>query len=63
MPYSFICDIGGKSGFYHIYSAIIEPVNNFVLKDPTHAWSGGLDRQLKMHDLNTDQGKTNLIAS
>ena len=23
--------------------------------DPTHAWSGGLDQQLKMHDLNTDQ--------
>lgn len=26
--------------------------------DPTHAWSGGLDHQLKMHDLNTDQGNT-----
>lgn len=25
-------------------------------QDPTHAWSGGLDCQLKMHDLNTDQG-------
>ncbi|KAJ7423651.1 mitotic checkpoint protein BUB3 isoform X4 [Pitangus sulphuratus] len=25
--------------------------------DPTHAWSGGLDQQLKMHDLNTDQGR------
>lgn len=28
-----------------------------ILQDPTHAWSGGLDQQLKMHDLNTDQGK------
>lgn len=26
------------------------------LQDPTHSWSGGLDAQLKMHDLNTDQG-------
>ncbi|XP_043911486.1 mitotic checkpoint protein BUB3-like [Protopterus annectens] len=23
--------------------------------DPTHSWSGGLDLQLKSHDLNTDQ--------
>uniref|UniRef100_A0ACB8F9G1 Mitotic spindle checkpoint protein Bub3 n=1 Tax=Sphaerodactylus townsendi TaxID=933632 RepID=A0ACB8F9G1_9SAUR len=29
--------------------------------DPTHAWSGGLDRQLKMHDLNTDQ--ENLVGT
>lgn len=28
----------------------------FDLQDPTHAWSGGLDAQLKTHDLNTDQG-------
>lgn len=27
------------------------------LKDPAHSWSGGLDAQLKTHDLNTDQGK------
>lgn len=26
------------------------------LKDPAHSWSGGLDAQLKTHDLNTDQG-------
>ncbi|XP_025130187.1 mitotic checkpoint protein BUB3 isoform X3 [Canis lupus familiaris] len=29
--------------------------------DPTHAWSGGLDHQLKMHDLNTDQ--ENLVGT
>ena len=29
---------------------------NFYLQDPTHSWSGGLDAQLKTHDLNTDQG-------
>ncbi|NWT87803.1 BUB3 protein, partial [Lanius ludovicianus] len=29
--------------------------------DPTHAWSGGLDQQLKMHDLNTDQ--ENLVGA
>lgn len=28
----------------------------FLLQDPTHSWSGGLDAQLKTHDLNTDQG-------
>lgn len=28
----------------------------FCLQDPTHSWSGGLDTQLKTHDLNTDQG-------
>lgn len=27
-----------------------------MLQDPTHSWSGGLDAQLKTHDLNTDQG-------
>ena len=32
-------------------------INNLVLQDPTHSWSGGLDAQLKTHDLNTDQGK------
>ncbi|XP_074928589.1 mitotic checkpoint protein BUB3 isoform X1 [Chelonoidis abingdonii] len=30
-------------------------------QDPTHAWSGGLDQQLKMHDLNTDQ--ENLVGT
>ena len=30
---------------------------SFYLQDPTHSWSGGLDAQLKTHDLNTDQGK------
>ncbi|KAI4546685.1 hypothetical protein MG293_003240 [Ovis ammon polii] len=29
--------------------------------DPTHAWSGGLDHQLKTHDLNTDQ--ENLVGT
>ncbi|OBS68901.1 hypothetical protein A6R68_02569 [Neotoma lepida] len=29
--------------------------------DPTHAWSGGLDHQLEMHDLNTDQ--ENLVGT
>lgn len=29
---------------------------SLVLQDPTHSWSGGLDAQLKTHDLNTDQG-------
>ncbi|KAI4586909.1 hypothetical protein MJG53_004696 [Ovis ammon polii x Ovis aries] len=29
--------------------------------DPTRAWSGGLDHQLKMHDLNTDQ--ENLVGT
>ncbi|KAM4797897.1 LOW QUALITY PROTEIN: mitotic checkpoint protein BUB3-like [Urocitellus parryii] len=29
--------------------------------DPTHAWSGGLDHQLKMHDFNTDQ--ENLVGT
>lgn len=30
------------------------------LKDPAHSWSGGLDAQLKTHDLNTDQGMAQL---
>ncbi|MEE6486534.1 hypothetical protein FKM82_014629 [Ascaphus truei] len=30
------------------------PVLDCAFYDPTHAWSGGLDLQLKMHDLNTD---------
>lgn len=29
---------------------------SLMLQDPTHSWSGGLDAQLKTHDLNTDQG-------
>ena len=29
--------------------------------DPAHAWSGGLDHQLKMHDLNND--KENLVGT
>lgn len=29
--------------------------------DPTHAWNQGLDHQLKMHDLNTDQ--ENLVGA
>ncbi|MBN3292369.1 BUB3 protein, partial [Polypterus senegalus] len=31
------------------------PVLDCAFYDPTHAWSGGLDWQLKTHDLNTDQ--------
>ncbi|KAJ0015691.1 hypothetical protein NQD34_013981, partial [Periophthalmus magnuspinnatus] len=31
------------------------PVLDCAFYDPTHSWSGGLDAQLKMHDLNTDQ--------
>lgn len=31
------------------------------LQDPTHSWSGGLDAQLKTHDLNTDQGILNKV--
>ena len=42
------------------YCALVSLVhtNNvaFYLQDPTHSWSGGLDAQLKTHDLNTDQG-------
>ncbi|KAL2077894.1 hypothetical protein ACEWY4_025579 [Coilia grayii] len=33
----------------------LAPVLDCAFYDPTHAWSGGLDAQLKMHDLNTDQ--------
>lgn len=32
----------------------------FNLQDPTHSWSGGLDAQLKTHDLNTDQGTSQM---
>ncbi|KAM9773034.1 mitotic checkpoint protein BUB3 [Syngnathus typhle] len=31
------------------------PVLDCAFYDPTHAWSGDLDANLKMHDLNTDQ--------
>ncbi|XP_059180697.1 mitotic checkpoint protein BUB3 [Centropristis striata] len=31
------------------------PVLDCAFYDPTHSWSGGLDAQLKTHDLNTDQ--------
>uniref|UniRef100_A0A8D3C5L0 Mitotic checkpoint protein BUB3 n=1 Tax=Scophthalmus maximus TaxID=52904 RepID=A0A8D3C5L0_SCOMX len=31
------------------------PVLDCAFYDPTHSWSGGLDSQLKTHDLNTDQ--------
>ncbi|XP_016111096.1 mitotic checkpoint protein BUB3 [Sinocyclocheilus grahami] len=31
------------------------PVLDCAFYDPAHAWSGGLDNQLKTHDLNTDQ--------
>ncbi|KAJ8404793.1 hypothetical protein AAFF_G00331800 [Aldrovandia affinis] len=33
----------------------LAPVLDCAFYDPTHAWSGGLDMQLKTHDLNTDQ--------
>lgn len=33
---------------------------SLYLKDPAHSWSGGLDAQLKTHDLNTDQGMAQL---
>ncbi|KAI4880734.1 hypothetical protein NFI96_004430 [Prochilodus magdalenae] len=33
----------------------LAPVLDCAFYDPTHSWSGGLDNQLKMHDLNTDQ--------
>ncbi|XP_051771364.1 mitotic checkpoint protein BUB3 isoform X2 [Ctenopharyngodon idella] len=33
----------------------LAPVLDCAFYDPTHAWSGGLDNQLKTHDLNTDQ--------
>uniref|UniRef100_A0A671LIS4 Mitotic checkpoint protein BUB3-like n=1 Tax=Sinocyclocheilus anshuiensis TaxID=1608454 RepID=A0A671LIS4_9TELE len=33
----------------------LAPVLDCAFYDPTHAWSGGLDSQLKTHDLNTDQ--------
>ncbi|KAJ8250263.1 hypothetical protein COCON_G00221850 [Conger conger] len=32
----------------------LAPVLDCAFYDPTHAWSGGLDMQLKAHDLNTD---------
>ncbi|CAG13325.1 unnamed protein product [Tetraodon nigroviridis] len=32
------------------------PVLDCAFYDPAHSWSGGLDAQLKTHDLNTDQG-------
>ena len=38
---------------YGVYSHFLYFV---FLQDPTHSWSGGLDSQLKTHDLNTDQG-------
>uniref|UniRef100_A0A3P8WJ37 Mitotic checkpoint protein BUB3 n=1 Tax=Cynoglossus semilaevis TaxID=244447 RepID=A0A3P8WJ37_CYNSE len=31
------------------------PVLDCAFYDPAHSWSGGLDAQLKTHDLNTDQ--------
>ncbi|XP_016323837.1 mitotic checkpoint protein BUB3 [Sinocyclocheilus anshuiensis] len=33
----------------------LAPVLDCAFYDPAHAWSGGLDNQLKTHDLNTDQ--------
>uniref|UniRef100_A0A673N3V2 Mitotic checkpoint protein BUB3-like n=1 Tax=Sinocyclocheilus rhinocerous TaxID=307959 RepID=A0A673N3V2_9TELE len=35
----------------------LAPVLDCAFYDPAHAWSGGLDNQLKTHDLNTDQGE------
>lgn len=35
---------------------------SLMLQDPTHSWSGGLDAQLKSHDLNTDQGLLKIIV-
>uniref|UniRef100_A0AAR2IL38 BUB3 mitotic checkpoint protein n=1 Tax=Pygocentrus nattereri TaxID=42514 RepID=A0AAR2IL38_PYGNA len=46
-------DVGGNS--MRMKYQHLAPVLDCAFYDPTHAWSGGLDNQLKMHDLNTDQ--------
>ncbi|TTC29621.1 Mitotic checkpoint protein BUB3 [Bagarius yarrelli] len=46
-------DVGGNS--LRIKYMHTGPVLDCAFYDPTHSWSGGLDCQLKMHDLNTDQ--------
>ncbi|RXM91234.1 Mitotic checkpoint protein BUB3 [Acipenser ruthenus] len=46
-------DVGGNAmRMKYQHSA---PVLDCAFYDPTHVWSGGLDLQLKTHDLNTDQ--------
>ncbi|KAK3529283.1 hypothetical protein QTP70_025733 [Hemibagrus guttatus] len=46
-------DVGGNS--LRMKYQHTAPVLDCAFYDPTHSWSGGLDCQLKMHDLNTDQ--------
>lgn len=46
-------DVAGNS--MRIKYSHLAPVLDCAFYDPTHAWSGGLDTQLKTHDLNTDQ--------
>ncbi|TRY59394.1 hypothetical protein DNTS_004304 [Danionella cerebrum] len=47
-------DVSGNSQrLKYTHSA---PVLDCAFSDSTHSWSGGLDNQLKTHDLNTDQG-------
>ncbi|KAJ8365558.1 hypothetical protein SKAU_G00143890 [Synaphobranchus kaupii] len=47
-------DVGGNS--LRMKYQHLAPVLDCAFYDPSHAWSGGLDMQLKTHDLNTDQG-------
>ncbi|KAG7463086.1 hypothetical protein MATL_G00191630 [Megalops atlanticus] len=46
-------DVGGNS--MRMKYQHLAPVLDCAFYDPTHAWSGGLDMELKTHDLNTDQ--------
>ncbi|KAJ8360171.1 hypothetical protein SKAU_G00166960 [Synaphobranchus kaupii] len=46
-------DVGGNS--MRMKYQHLAPVLDCAFYDPTHSWSGGLDMQLKTHDLNTDQ--------
>uniref|UniRef100_A0AAY5KQK6 Mitotic checkpoint protein BUB3 n=2 Tax=Esox lucius TaxID=8010 RepID=A0AAY5KQK6_ESOLU len=46
-------DVAGNS--MRMKYSHLAPVLDCAFYDPTHAWSGGLDTQLKTHDLNTDQ--------